>query len=258
MQEKQHCCSDEEVLLFALLGGALMWLGGCGGSGNSSLQADLALTSADENDMAARLRSLYTPLFDRARPMAEERVTASVPFNIQIETSAGTEILSFQLVRNRAANYPHLRVWRPKTGEHANFVFGGSLTSGITLRLTDDNGQVLRKNGQLLEFSLFDTRRRSRAPQDWIVPGIKIAALAFLVWLGAIITRGVAAAVGFVAFNLMVLGLLAVAAGITLPILRWFIDTSGLDWTSVKRFIEQTLEMLIALLQEVIDWLTRQ
>ncbi|MCS7066619.1 MAG: hypothetical protein NZL85_10175 [Fimbriimonadales bacterium] len=259
MREKQRDFTDEDLLLLTLVGGALMWLGGCGGAGHRApLQADLALTSADETTNATHLRNLYTPLFDRARAMADDRAIASQPFNIQFETSMGTEILSFQLVRNHAANYPHLRVARPKTGEHANFVFGGSLSSGITLRLTNDSGELLRKNGQPVEFSLFDTRMRTRAPQDWIATGIKIAALAFLVWLGAVITRGVAAVVGFVAFNLIVLGLLAVAAGVTLPILRWFIDTSGLDWEGVRRFIEQTLETLVALLREVVDWLTSQ
>lgn len=259
MPEQQRGVSDMDVLLMVLTGGALMWLSGCGSSGSRMpLQADLALTSADENTNAARLRSLYAPLAERARSMENERITASQPFHIQIETTAGSEILSFQLVRNGAADYPHLRVARPKTGEHANFVFGGSLSSGITLRLTDDRGQLLYRNGQPLEFSLFDTRMRTRSPQDWIATGIKIAALAFVIWLGAVITRGVAAAVGFVAFNFILLGLLAVAAGVTLPILRWLIDTSGIDWERVKRFIEQTLEMLVTLLQEVVDWLTQQ
>jgi len=257
MQQKQNSLDAEEMLMFALMGGVLLGLSGCGGRG-TPLQADLALHSTDETLNATRLRNLYTPLVERARSMQSERVAASLPFNLQIETSAGTEVLSFQLVRNEAANYPHLRVARPKTGAHANFVFGGSLADGIMLRLTDDRGQTLRQDGQPLEFGLFDTRMRTRSPQDWIARGIKIADLAFLIWLGAVITRGVAAAVGFVAFNFIILGLLAVAAGVTLPILRWFIDRSGLDWESVKRFIEQTLETLIALLREVVDWLTRQ
>jgi hypothetical protein len=259
MQDKRHRCIQTDELLVVLLGGALFWLGGCGGaSQRAPLQADLALSSADEGELASRLRSLYTPLADRARPMQNDRVTASQPFNLQVETSHGSELLSLQLVRNRAANYPHLRVVRSSTGEHANFLFGGSLSSGITLRLTDDSGQTLRKDGQLLEFSLFDTRQRSRAPQDWIATGIKVAALAFLVWFGAVITRGVAAAVGFVAFNLVVLGLLAAAAGTLLPILRWFLDNSGLSWEGIQRFIEQTLNTLITLLRDVVDWLTRQ
>jgi len=259
MQSKRNGFTDEELLLMTLLGGAVLWLGGCGGSSRQTLQADLALTHSDDaNTLASQLSRLYPPLRDRARPMQDLRQTASQPFNIQIETNTGSEILSFQLVRNRAADYPHLRVARPKTGEVANLLFGGSLTQGITLQMTDDAGQVLTKNGQRLEFSLFDARTRSRAPQDWIATGIKIAALAFLIWLGAVITRGVAAAIGFVAFNLMILGLLAVAAGVTIPILKWIINTSGLDWESIKRFIEQTLDTLITLLRDIIDWLSRQ
>jgi hypothetical protein len=258
MQAKQTRFTDDELLLMAILGGAVLWLGGCGGSGRQTLQADLALTSSDENALAAQLNRLYRPLSERARPMQDSRLKASQPFNIQIETDTGAEILSFQLVRNQAADYPHLRVVRPKTGEVANFRFGGSITQGITLQMTDDEGRVLTKNGQRLEFSLFDTRTRTRAPQDWIATGIKIAALAFFIWLGAVITRGVAAAVGFVAFNLIILGLLAAAAGVLLPILKWIIDTSGIDWESIKRFIEQTLDTLITLLRDVIDWLSRQ
>jgi hypothetical protein len=259
MQVKPTRFTDDELLLMAILGGAVLWLGGCGGSSQPTLQANLALTSSDnENALASQLRRLYQPLSDRARPMQDSRLNASQPFNIQIETNTGSEILSFQLVRNQAADYPHLRVVRPKTGEVANFRFGGSITQGITLQMTDDEGRVLTKNGQRLEFSLFDTRTRTRAPQDWIATGIKIAALAFLIWLGAVITRGVAAAVGFVAFNLIILGLLAAAAGVTLPILLWIIDTSGINWESIKRFIEQTLDTLINLLRDVVEWLSRQ
>jgi regulator of protease activity HflC (stomatin/prohibitin superfamily) len=122
-------------------------------------------------------------------------------------------------------------VVRPKTGEVANFRFGGSITQGITLQMTDDEGRVLTKNGQRLEFSLFDTRTRTRAPQDWIATGIKIAALAFLIWLGAVITRGVAAAVGFVAFNLIILGLLAVGSGCHLCPSCFGLSTPSGIWT---------------------------
>jgi hypothetical protein len=78
------------------------------------------------------------------------------------------------------------------------------------------------------------------------------------VWLGAVLVRGVAAAVGFVAFNLIILGLLAAAAGVTLPILRWIVDETGLDWESVRRFIEQTAQTIATLLRDIVSWLTQQ
>lgn len=65
-----------------------------------------------------------------------------------------------------------------------------SLAQGITLRLTDDRGRVLRRDGQSLEFALFDTRSRARAPQDWIATGVRIASLAFLVWIDAVVGCG--------------------------------------------------------------------
>ncbi|OYT74090.1 MAG: hypothetical protein CFK49_10140, partial [Armatimonadetes bacterium JP3_11] len=90
---------------------------------------------------------------------------------------------------------------------------------------------------------------------DWIATGVRIASLAFLVWIGAVVVRGVAAAVGFVAFNLIVLGLLAAGLGVAIPVIRWFLESSGIDWETVRRFVEQTAETIIALLREVANGL---
>ncbi|RMH10489.1 MAG: hypothetical protein D6697_00865, partial [Armatimonadetes bacterium] len=164
-------CHDSErvsdALSFAVLGGALLLLSGCGGApAPAPVQADLALNATDDAFNAQRLRSLYTKLSAMAESMRQRSVRESPPFHLQIPTAQGDEPLVFTLVRNGAGDYPHLRIVRPKTGEHANFVFGGSVTQGVTLRLTDDQGRVLQRDGQSLEFALFDARSRSRAPQD--------------------------------------------------------------------------------------------
>jgi hypothetical protein len=246
-----------DVLGFALLGGALLVLSGCGGgSAPTPAQADLALNATDDAFNASRLRSLYAKLSAMAEPMRQRSTRESPPLHFQIPTTQGDETLIFNLVRNGAGDYPHLHIARPKTGEHVNFVFGGSVAQGITLRLTDDQGRVMQRDGRTLEFALFDTRSRSREPQDWIATGIRIAALAFLVWIGAVVARGVAAAVGFVAFNLIVLGILAAGLGVAIPVIRWFLETSGTDWETVRRFVEQTAETIIVLLREVANWLT--
>ncbi|MDW8107033.1 MAG: hypothetical protein RMK45_06090 [Armatimonadota bacterium] len=246
-----------EALGLLLVGGLMVALSGCGGASapDATLQADLTLTATDNAFNANRLRQLYQKLSGMAEPMRNRDIHESPPLRVLVPTNASEEIFHFTLVRNAADDYPHLRVVRPKTGEHANFVFGGSLPQGITLRLTDDSGRTLQRDGRALEFPL--SNPRSRAPQDWIATGIRIAALAFVVWLGAIIVRGVAAAVGFVAFNLIVLGILAATAGVVIPIIRWFLDTSGITWETVRQFIEQTVETIVALLREVADWLAR-
>lgn len=77
-------------------------------------------------------------------------------------------------------------------------------------------------------------------------------------WIGAVVARGVAAAVGFVAFNLIVLGILAAGLGVAIPVIRWFLENSGIDWETVRRFVEQTAETIIALLREVVNWLAAQ
>ncbi|MCS7208414.1 MAG: hypothetical protein NZ874_02480 [Fimbriimonadales bacterium] len=241
-----------------VLGSIFGLLAGCGGSSsNAPLQADLALTAEDSFN-ADRLRQLYRKLSQMAEPMRQTSVRESPPLRVQIPTSQGDEVLHFALVRNAAGDYPHLRIARPKTDEHVNFVYGGSISQGITLRLTDDNGRLLQRDGRPLEFRLFDSSTRTRAPQDWISTGIRIAALAFLVWIGAVVARGVAAAVGFVAFNLIVLGILAAGLGVAIPVIRWFLENSGIDWETVRRFVEQTAETIIALLREVVNWLAAQ
>lgn len=242
-----------DTIGWLMLGGGLLLLTGCGGSGAAAPpRVDLALFAGDENANAQQLRTLYAKLSQMADAMRNRAVRESPPLRLQIPTSAGEEVMHFTLVRNGAGDYPHLRIARPKTGEHANFVFGGSVAQGMTLRLTDDSGRLLQRGGQPLEFRLFESR--SRAPQDWIETGIRIAALAFLVWIGAVVVRGVAAAVGFVAFNLIVLGILAAGLGVAIPVIRWFLDTSGIDADTIRRFIEQTAETIIALLREVASW----
>jgi hypothetical protein len=101
-------------------------------SSQPTLQANLALTSSDnENALASQLRRLYQPLSDRARPMQDSRLNASQPFNIQIETNTGSEIVSFQLVRNQCGETIPICAWCvPKRVRVANFRFGGSITAG--------------------------------------------------------------------------------------------------------------------------------
>ncbi|MCS7273257.1 MAG: hypothetical protein NZ550_03810 [Fimbriimonadales bacterium] len=53
------------------------------------------------------------------------------------------------------------------------------------------------------------------------------------------------------------MGILAATAGVVISILRWFLDNSGITWEAVRQFIEQAVEAIIALLREVVDWLTR-
>ncbi|MCS7265978.1 MAG: hypothetical protein NZ805_14240 [Armatimonadetes bacterium] len=120
-----------------------------------------------------------------------------------------------------AANYRHLQIVRKSTGEAVNLLWGwkGLLPS---IKFTDDRVNTLRaRNGQILEIGFVDIDgSRGRQALDWIETGVKVAAVAFAIWLGAGIARDTLSAIGFLAFNAMVLGLLVAALGVISPVIR--------------------------------------
>lgn len=169
---------------------------------------------------------------------------------------AANEVLTLAFAQNQAAGYPHLRITR-QNGEVANLVWGTKYLLP-SIRFADDNGGTLKgRDGEELEFGLSDVFGRSAKPafaRDWLSTGIKIAAVAFAAWLGLSVSGYILAALAFLAFNAMVLGLLIVAVAAISPFLKGILSTTGWTTDDVRSFFTQTASNLMSFFQEVADF----
>lgn len=239
-------------LLRLLLSSPVVVTLGCG-SGSSvqfpqTLPLDLVF-DGDENQLASTVRAQFSQLYSLAS-------NPGMTFRIGVPNGQGIEVFTFSFRDGGAANYRHLRVVRESTGEVANLLWGwkGLLPS---IKFTDDNGNTLRtKNGQVLEIGFVDVATsKGRQALDLIATGVKVAAVAFAIWLGAGIARSILSALGFLAFNAMVLGLLAATVGVTLPAIRWVLQNITLE--DVRQFFNQLVNDIVRLFSEISLMLAR-
>ena len=233
-------------LLKVLLGSPLVAIVGCGGDGETLSPLvpppDLVL-EGDE----AQLANLVRQQFSRLKQLAQNPGTS---FRIGIPNGRGIEVLAFSFVDKGAANYRHLRVVRESTGEAVNLLWGmkGLLPS---IRLADDRGNTIcSRNGRLLEIGFSEVSgAKGRQALDWIAIGVKVAAIAFALWLGAQIGRAVLGAIAFLAFNAMVLGLLIAGFAVISPAIEWVLRNITLQ--DIEGFFVQLVNDIIRLFTEI-------
>lgn len=240
-------------LLKTLVVSPIALLAGCGGSNGStpdfSLPKPDLMLEGDESRLASLVRNQLSRLYYLAQ-------NPGSILRIGISNGRSMEVLTFSFSDGGAANYRHLRIIRESTGEVVNLLWGwkGFLPS---IKFTDDRGNILRtKNGQLLEIGFSDVRSPvGRQALDLIATGVKVAAIAFAIWLGAGIARGVLGAIGFLAFNAMVLGLLAAGLGVISPAIEWVLNNITLE--DVELFFGQLVNDIIRLFGEISQMLER-
>lgn len=233
-------------LLSVLLSIPLVSALGCGGGdGNEPLQEpppDLVL-DGDDAKLASLVRSQFSRLYDLAR-------NPGTTLRVGIPTGRGMEVLAFSFSDTGAANYRHLLIVRESTGEVVNLVWGwkGFLPS---ILLTDDRGNPIRGlSGQPIEVGFSDVREKSsRQAADWIATGVKVAAVAFALWLGAQIGRAILSALAFLAFNAMLIGLFVAAIATVSPAIEWLLRNISLQ--DVENFFGQLVSDIIRLFTEI-------
>lgn len=104
------------------------------------------------------------------------------------------------------------------TGEVANFLWGQeSLYHSI--KITDNTGIILVRDGKNLGFSFGLIGSGGVDPREWLIIGIKVAAIAFALWF-LCVTKLIVSAIAFLAFNLMLLAILALAVGALVGIIE--------------------------------------
>ncbi len=154
------------------------------------------------------------------------------------------EVLRMSFVKNKSAEYHHLRVVRQSTGEAANLLWG--LENFLpAIKLVDDSGRALVKNGREIAVDFASTKIAAQSQSiDLLELGAKVAIIALAIWLGAAVGKAVLAAIGFIAFNAMVLGLVVLALGALSPLLEKIRDVTGWQAGDVKAFMEAGVERL--------------
>ncbi|MFA0737984.1 MAG: hypothetical protein LKKZDAJK_001084 [Candidatus Fervidibacter sp.] len=218
---------------------------GCGDGGVSvnlqdAVRPDLVLTGRDEE-----LASLVQSQFSRLKALAENPGTT---LRIGVPIGGRTEVLAFSFRTDGVVNYRHLSVLRESTGEAVNLVWGWKRPLP-SVQMVDDAGRLITRNGRPIEVGFADVRGRKRQALDWIAVGVKVAAVAFALWLGAGIGRAILGAIGFLAFNAMVLGLLVAAVGVLSPAIDWLLRNITLG--DVERFFQQLVSDIIRLFNEI-------
>lgn len=210
--------------------------------------SDLTLTT-DEEPIVRAVRGQY----DVLKALAED---GTRQLRIVFPSSRGQEVVRLHIVRGGAASYRHVRLVRESTGEVANLLWG---REGVhpSIKLTDDAGRTLVRHGKPLEFSFGLVRRDGQGPQSWLELGIKIAAIALLVWLGASILKPIIAGIAFIAFNAMVIGIVVAGVAFLVGIVRWILDVTGWTMEDVAALFERTIDELRRFFREIINVLVR-
>jgi|GEM_PF-567681 len=213
------------------------------GSRSRASTNDITL-SLDPEQLARTLKEQ----FERLKALAQnERQRARILF----PTATSTEAVTMSIVTGGAALYRHVRIVRESSGEVANLLWG---REGIhpSIKLADDAGRTLVKDGKSLEFNFGLVRREGRGSQSWLELGIKIAAIALAVWLGASILKPIIAAIAFVAFNAMVIGIVVAGVALLVGIVRFILDVTGWKLADVQAMFERTATQLQEFLRMVV------
>lgn len=237
------------------LGGSFLPLIGCSGSEEffpPLPKPDLLLPN-DEKEAANLLNSEGERLFSLLSDLAKN---PGKTLRIGFQNGRGMEVLTFSFQDGGAASYRHLRVVRESKGETVNLIWGWK-NYLPSVKITDEEGKTLKGfNGEDLEIGFSDVGgTEGRQASDLIATGVKIAAIAFALWLGAGIGRAVLGVIGFLAFNAMVLGLLAASIGVLYPVIEWVKNNVTLE--DVESFFRQLVNDIIRLFQEISQLLSQ-
>ena len=210
--------------------------------------ADIFIEGDDKN-IAMSLKNSYQKIKSIADNPGKE-------LKIAYETNSGYAVLRMSFVKDNLADYPHLRIINDRTGEKANILWG---MKGLhpSIKFVDDNGKIITKNGQRLEFQISSSSLpTTQSARDWLLLGFKIFAVALAIWLGLGIAKIIISALSFLAFNALVIGLLIVGLSVVIPLFKWILEVTGIKIEDVIAIFSQAVELIISTLLNIVDYLT--
>lgn len=207
------------------------------------------LFEGTEEQIAQKIQNKHTVIQDLYNNPGKE-------LTIGFPQEDNYNVLKISFIKDEIVSYPHLRLVNKKTNEVANVIWG---MDGIypSIKFVDNSGNTIIKNGRALEFSLNLPERLSKinSPVDWILNGIKIFGIALVLWLGFTIAKYIIAALAFIAFNAMAIGLVIVGAVIIIQIIKWILDITGITMSDIVSFFTMTLNNLVRTLIDIVNYI---
>ncbi|MEM3373259.1 MAG: hypothetical protein QXF76_03530 [Candidatus Anstonellales archaeon] len=165
--------------------------------------------------------------------------------------------LTISIVKDKLASYPHLKIVKKETNETVHILFG---MKGIypSIKFVDDNGNLIVRNNQGMEFALKKTESRKYSSIDWLNLGIKVFAFGLLIWLGASILKYVISAIAFISFNALVLGIVIAGLSLIIPFIKWLLNTTGWTVNDVKYWFNRTINEIVRLFMDIQNYLLQR
>ncbi len=246
MEQKSSAIDRRKFLSSLAVISAIPFIPGCKESLSTETEklpdADLSLTG-DEQTIAADVSKQF-------QQMQQLYDNPGKEFVIEYQSGRSSKLLGLSFSDNDAASYRHLLVRDLNSNRSVNIIWG---MKGIypSIKFTDNSGAVLIINGTEMEFALKSESGETSSPKDWLKTGIKILAVALAIWLGATVAKYIVAAVAFLAFNAMVIGLLLIGAAVLLPLLKLILNLTGWTITTITDLFSLSIELLLTLLLEI-------
>lgn len=219
--------------------GAPLWLFRC----SSPTRPDLSL-EPDEEMLARAVSGRHNTLRNLAQNPGEEfRIAYGSGKTLTLSFSDGW--ILHPVLRREDGSVVHM---------HFSMGYFSGLGNTPSIIFVDESGEVLRDaSGERLAFPFVMSRKPARAADvaDWIMLGISIVAVGLAAWLGAKIGGLILAAIAFLAFNAMVIGLLITAASVLFPFIEHLLKLTEWNFEAVREFFGKSIEELKAILREV-------
>ncbi len=210
---------------------------------------DLIL-EGDEKTIAEKIKGQYQRLKSLYENPGKE-------LTIAFPQGGRYNYLKISFSRDNLADYPHLKLVNWATGEMTNVLWG---REGLypTIKFVDNSGKVIIKNGYRLEFPITGTStvKRTSSAIDWLILGLKVFAVALLIWLGFTIAKYIVSAIAFVAFNAMVIGLILVGLSVFIPLVEWILSIAGIKIDDVISIFALTVDLIVSTLIDIVTYLT--
>jgi len=150
----------------------------------------------------------------------------------------------------------HLYFFNEETGQAGSLRFGWKKLSP-SIKFVDSDGNLLKDGDKEMEYAFWGGKGAPALTAidtgQWFLWAIEAVAIGFGVWLAAKVGIFLLSALAFVAFNLMVLALLAAGAAIIYGAAQIFFKTTGITVDDVKEWFLGKVEDLNIFIRQVAE-----